>query len=190
MSIAAMPPRPGNLRLVAEQIEQSTGLRVEILGGTLMMSPPPCGKHVGTVMLIRQQIDPRLSTGLASYRVSSIAMPGNVDDYCTPDLVVLPRSWSDDDDWLVDPQEVDLAVEVIPRSEKPQQFIRKDGWYSAAGVRTLLVLSPWTGRWDLYARPQDGDYDSCLDGSYGDPIPLPEPFGFSVKTSELPRYAP
>jgi hypothetical protein len=180
-----MHPRPGNLRFVAEQIEQSTGLRIEILGGTLVMSPTPCGKHVGTVLLIRRQIELRQPAGLASYEVSSISMPGDLDDYCTPDLVVLPESWSDDDDWLIDPREVDLAVEVI----RPQQIIRKNGWYSAAEVRTLLVLDPWTGRWDLYNHPRNGDYHGRLDGNYGDPIPLPEPFGFTVETGGLPRYA-
>lgn len=187
MSIAAMHPRPGDLRSVAEQIEQSTGLRVEILGGTLVMSPTGRGKQAGTVLLIRRQLEPRLPTGLASYEVSSISMPGDVDDYCTPDLVVLPESWSDDD-WLIDPQDVDLAVEVISRSEKPQQIIRKNGWYSAAGVRTLLVLDPRTGRWDLYNHPRNDDYHGHLDGSYDDPIPLPEPFGFDVDPSSPPRY--
>lgn len=188
MNSAATRPRPGNLRVVAEEIEQSTGLRVEILGGNLVMSPTPRGKHAGTVLLIRRRIEPRLPAGLAPYEMSSIAMPGDEDDYCTPDLVVLPESWSNDDDWLIDPQEVELAVEVTSRSEKPQQIIRKNGWYSVAGVRTLLVLDLGSGRWELYTHPRGGDYHGRLDGNYGDPIPLPEPFGFTVETDELPRY--
>lgn len=40
-------PRPGNLREVAEKIEDATGLRVQILGGSLVMSPTPRGKHAG-----------------------------------------------------------------------------------------------------------------------------------------------
>jgi Uma2 family endonuclease len=189
VSIAATHPRPGNLRVVAEEIEQSTGLRVEILGGSLVMSPTPRGKHAGTVLLVREQIAPRLPAGLAPYEVSSIAMPGDEDDYCTPDLVILPRSWNDDDDWVIDPREVELAVEVISRSEKPRQIIRKNGWYSAAGVRTLLVLDPGDGHWDLYTHPRNGEYHGHLDGSYDDPIALPEPFGFSLDASSLPRYA-
>jgi Uma2 family endonuclease len=183
-----MHPRPGNLRAVAEQIEQATGLRVEILGGTLVMSPTPRGKHAGTVRRLRRQIEPQLPAGLASYEVSSIAMPDDHDDYCTPDLVVLPESWDVDDDWLTDPGDVELAVEVISKSEKARQITDKNGWYSAAGVRMLLVVDPRSGRWDLYTRPKADAYHGRLDGVYGDPIPLPEPFGFSVDTGCLPRY--
>jgi Uma2 family endonuclease len=183
-----MHPRPGNLRTVAEQIEQATGLRIEILGGVFVMSPTPRGTHAGTIRRLRRQIEPQLPAGLAPYEVSSIAMPGDEDDYCTPDLIVLPDSWDTDDEWLIDPDDTELAVEVISRSEKAQQIKHKNGWYSVAGVRVLLVVDPRCGRWDLYTHPRDGVYHGHLDGVYGDPIPLPAPFGFSLDSGCLPRY--
>lgn len=188
MSNTAIRARPGNLRTIAEQIEQSTGLRAEILGGNLVLSLTRCGKHAGTVRLVRRQIEAQLPADLAPHEVSSIAMPGNEDDYCTPDLLILPRSWIEDDDWLADPQDVELAVEVISQSEKPRQIIRKNEWYSMAGVRTLLVLDPGSGRWDLYTHPRNGDYHGHLDGTYADPVALPEPFSFSLDASKFPRY--
>ncbi|MFF7989861.1 hypothetical protein ACFZDG_08750 [Kitasatospora xanthocidica] len=51
--MAAIPVRPGTLRRTAEEIEQRTGLRIEIIGGTLLMSPPRRGKH---------PVDPREGT--------------------------------------------------------------------------------------------------------------------------------
>lgn len=42
-------PRPGNLREIAAKIEAATGLRVQIVGGRLVMSPTPRGKHAGVV---------------------------------------------------------------------------------------------------------------------------------------------
>ncbi len=188
MTVPAMHPRPGHLRAVAEKIERATGLRVEILGGSLVMSPTPRGKHAGTIRRLRQQIEVRMRAGLAAYEVSSVQMPGDNDDYCTPDLVVLPEAWDEDDDWLADPQDVELAVEVISKTEKAQQITDKNGWYSAAGVRMLLSVDPRYGRWALYTHPKDGMYHGQLDGTYGDAIPLPEPFGFSLDTGCLPRY--
>lgn len=49
-----------------------------------------------------------MPAGLAAYEVTSIAMPGD-DDYCTPDLVVVPDAWDTDDEWLADPADVELA---------------------------------------------------------------------------------
>ncbi|WP_225728479.1 MULTISPECIES: Uma2 family endonuclease [unclassified Nocardia] len=183
-----MHPRPGNLRAVAEQIERATGLRVEVLGGTLVMSPTPRGKHAGTIRRLRSQLEAEIPTGLGAYEVSSISMPDDEDDYCTPDLIVLPDDWEEDDEWLADPAEVELAVEVISKSEKTKQITGKNGWYSVAGVRMLLVIDPRYGNWTLYTHPKDGIYQGKLHGTYGDPIELPSPFGFSLDTGCLPRY--
>ncbi|MEC3913657.1 Uma2 family endonuclease [Nocardia sp. CDC160] len=188
MSLPTMRPRPGNLRSVAEQIERATGLRVQILGGSLVMSPTPRGKHAGTILELREQLQPLLPAELKPYEVSSILMPADPDDYSTPDLVVLPKSWSDDDEWLADPGDVELAIEVISKSEKSKQISDKQGWYATAGVRTLLVVDPRYGRWTLFTHPKDGEYHGSLDGVYGDAVPLPEPFGFSLDTSSLPTY--
>ncbi|WP_432033914.1 Uma2 family endonuclease [Streptomyces antibioticus] len=137
-----MHPRPGNLREVAEQIEASTGLRVEIIGGSLVTSPTPRGKHAGTIRRLRVQIEPRLSEALAPYEMSSVAMPEDPDDYATPDLTVLPVAWDEDDSWLADPRDVALAVEVISQSEKAKDITDKNGWYARAGIAVLLVLDP------------------------------------------------
>ncbi|MBF6176536.1 Uma2 family endonuclease [Nocardia blacklockiae] len=183
-----MHPRPGNLRAVAEEIERSTGLRVEILGGALVMSPTPRGKHAGTIRRLRQQLEAGMPDGFAAYEVSSISMPHDDDDYCTPDLVVLPEAWEEDDNWLADPRDVALAVEVISKSEKARQISDKNGWYSVAGVPMLLVVDPRFARWSLYTRPKNGVYHGQVDGDYGDVIELAEPFGLSLDSGCLPSY--
>ncbi|MFI5778213.1 Uma2 family endonuclease [Nocardia sp. NPDC051570] len=189
MTVPAMHPRPGNLRTVAEQIEKATGLRVEILGGSLVMSPTPRGKHAGTIRRIRQQLEARMPGGLAAYEVTSLAMPGDPDDYCTPDLVILPEAWDTDDEWLADPTDTELAIEVISQTEKARRITDKNGWYSIAGVRLLLVVDPRFGKWTLYSHPRSGSYHGELEGEYGLDIPLPGPFGFTVDSGCLPRYA-
>ncbi|WP_309230625.1 Uma2 family endonuclease [Nocardia sp. SYP-A9097] len=173
---------------MAEQIEQATGLRVEILGGSLVMSPTPRGKHAGTIRRLRQQLESRMPPELAAYEVTSIALPDDEDDYCTPDLVVLPEEWDQDDAWLADPADAELAVEVISKSEKTRQIADKNGWYAVAGVRVLLVVDPRYGRWALHTAPKDGTYHGHFDGTYGDAIPLPSPFGFALDTGCLPLY--
>lgn len=188
MTLPAMHPRPGNLRGVAEQIERATGLRVEILGGALVMSPTPRGKHAGTIRRLRHQLESVMPEGLAAYEVTSIAMPGDIDDYCTPDLVVLPDAWDTDDEWLADPADVELAVEVISKSEKAHQITGKNGWYGAAGVRALLVIDPRFGRWALYREPSTGVYPDPVEGDFGAPIVLAAPLSMSLDTACLPLY--
>ncbi|MFD8082939.1 Uma2 family endonuclease [Kitasatospora sp. NPDC059722] len=188
--MTAITVRPGRLRDVAEEIEQSTGLRVQIIGGTLVMSPTPRGKHAGTIRRLRIQLDPQLPADLGSYEVSSICMPGNEEDYVTPDLIVLPVEWDEDDEWLAEPHEVVLAVEVISNSEGVKSVATKTDWYATAGVALLLALDPRNGSWTLYTHPRDGEYQGVLHGKYGEPIPLTAPLPAELQTTGLLLYAP
>jgi Uma2 family endonuclease len=120
--------------------------------------------------------------------VSSIALPEERDDYVTPDLIVLPTEWEDDDDWLAAPEDAALAVEVISSSEKSREIRDKADWYAVAGVAVLLVIDPRKGTWALYTRPDSGAYQDVLPGKYGEPVPLPDPLGFEVATEGFPVY--
>ncbi|MFF9645490.1 Uma2 family endonuclease [Kitasatospora aureofaciens] len=188
--MTAITVRPGRLRHVAEEIERSTGLRVQIIGGTPVMSPPPRGKQAGTTKRLSRQLDAGLPDSLGAYEVSSIAMPDNAEDYATPDLVVLPRDWEDDDEWLADPRDVELAVEVISTSERISLIAAKTSWYAIAGVPALLAVDPRKGEWTLHTHPRDGEYQGVLHGKYGEPVPLPSPLPSELNTHDLPLYAP
>ncbi|MFF1451715.1 Uma2 family endonuclease [Streptomyces sp. NPDC058274] len=181
-------PRPGNLREVAEKIEEATGLRVQVLGGTLVMSPTPRGKHAGVIHLLEGIIRPQLRPELVAVEVSSIAMPDEPDDFVTPDLLVCPRDFLESDDWLLDPHDVEVAVEVISKSEKSREIRDKADWYAVAGVAVLLVVDPRKGTWALHTRPDNGAYRDVLPGKYGEPVALPEPLGFEVATDGFPVY--
>ncbi|WP_235990929.1 Uma2 family endonuclease [Streptomyces ureilyticus] len=181
-------PRPGNLREIAEKIEDATGLRVQIVGGKLVMSPTPRGKHAGVVWQLRQQLDGILPQGLGAFEMSSIALPEDPDDYVTPDLIILPLDWMDDDDWLADPEDATLAVEVISSSEKSREIRDKADWYAVAGVAVLLVIDPRKGTWALHTRPDNGAYQDVLPGKFGEPVPFPAPLRFEVATDRFPLY--
>ncbi|MFG2027566.1 Uma2 family endonuclease [Streptomyces sp. NPDC048825] len=181
-------PRPGNLREIAEKIEGATGLRVQIVGGKLVMSPTPRGKHAGVVWQLRQQLDGVLPEGLGAFEMSSIALPEDPDDYVTPDLIVLPLDWMDDDDWLAVPEDAALAVEVISSSEKSREIRDKADWYAVSRVPVLLVIDPRKGTWALHTRPDNGAYQDVRPGKFGEPVPLPAPLGFEVATDHFPVY--
>ncbi|MFF7459489.1 Uma2 family endonuclease [Kitasatospora sp. NPDC008115] len=184
-----LPVRPGALREAASELGRLTGLGVEVIGGTLVLAPPRRGKHVGTVQRLREQLDAGLPERLTTCQVVSVGMPGDGDDYATPDLTVLPRSWEEGDDWLVDPRDVALAVEVVPRSEGAWEVTVKSDWYAAAEVPALLALDPRWGRWVLHTGPRKGGYGEVLRGVYGEPVPLAVPLPRELRTDRLPRWA-
>ncbi|MGW3424995.1 Uma2 family endonuclease [Streptomyces phaeochromogenes] len=189
MAVSPYPrPRPGNLREIAEKIENASGLRVQIVGGKLVMSPSPRGKHAGVVVRLRRQLEAVLPEGLGAYEMSSIALPEEPDDYVTPDLIVLPIEWEEDDDWLAAPEDAVLAMEVISQSEKSREIRDKADWYAVARVPVLLVVDPRKGTWALHTRPGNGAYQDVLPGKFGESVPLPAPLGFEVATDRFPLY--
>ncbi|MEV2216348.1 Uma2 family endonuclease [Streptomyces sp. NPDC050997] len=181
-------PRPGNLREVAEKIEEATGLRVQILGGKLVMSPTPRGKHAGVIYELEELIRPKLPHELVATEMSSIEMPDEPDDFVTPDLLVCPRQFLDSDDWLLDPRDIELAVGVISQSEKSREIRDKADWYAVAGVAVLLVVDPRHGTWALHTRPDNGAYQDVVPGKFGEPVRLPEPLHLEIATDGFPVY--
>lgn len=182
-------PRPGQLRRIAEKIEAETGLRVQIVGGKLVMSPTPRGKHAGVVKRVRRQLESAaLPEGLDVYEVSSIGLPEDPDDYVTPDLIVLPLEWEQDENWLADPEAAALAVEVISPSEKSREIRDKADWYAVARVPVLLVVDPRKGTWTLHTRPDNGAYRDVLPGKFGESVRLPEPLDIEIATDDFPGY--
>ncbi len=183
-------PRPGNLREVAEKLVEATGLRVQIPGGTLVMSPTPRGKHAKVIYLLEKMIRPELPPDLVAVAMSSIEMPDDPDDYVTPGLLVCPSEFLDSGDWLLDPRDIEVAVEVVSQSEKSREIRDTADWYAVAGVAVLLVIDPRKGIWALHTRPDNGAYRDTLPGKFGESVPLPAPLGFEVTTNEFPVYGP
>ncbi|WP_079054588.1 Uma2 family endonuclease [Streptomyces graminilatus] len=171
------------------QRREGARAHVRAMSVSLVVSPTPPGKHAGVVKQVRRQLEAvALPDGLDVYEVSSIALPGDPDDYATPDLIVLPVEWEDDDDWLADAADAALVVEVVSQSEKSRDIRDKADWYAVVRVPVLFVIDPRKSTWALHTRPDNGAYRDVLPGKFGESVPLPEPFGVEIVTDGFPVY--
>jgi Uma2 family endonuclease len=68
------------------------------------------------------------------------------------------------------------------RETKPKE-------YAKAGVPLYLLVDEERGDWTLFGLAEGWQrYQVAAEGKYGEPIPLPAPFGFAVETNDWPRY--
>ncbi|WP_175410412.1 Uma2 family endonuclease [Streptomyces sp. TRM64462] len=184
-----IPIRRGHLGKAAEQLKQATGTGVEIISGTLVISPTPCGKHAGVVIDLRDAMRPGLAPVYEAYENVSVAMADDPDDYTTPDLTVGPLTFMEAEGWLLEPRDVVLAVEVLSPNDRQRGTSEKLAWYAAAGVARLLQIDPRTGTWSLFTGPGGVEYKNVVHGKYGEDVPLPEDLGGELPTSDLTLYA-
>ncbi|MGP3927297.1 Uma2 family endonuclease [Streptomyces sp. 8N616] len=176
------------LRKAAEAAEEATGLRAEIIRGVLMMSPTPRGKHAGIINALYDQLRPAVPDHLRPFQVASVAMPGDPDDYATPGLLVCDAGFGESDDWLADPGDVDLVVEVVSKGNSTKDTRDMVGWYADAGVPAYLLVDPRDGTWTLYTVPREGAYQGVLHGLYGETVAVPR-LDVEIETGGFARYA-
>lgn len=173
---------PRSPREVARLISRATDLRVEVLAGSLVLSRTDCTTRAAAVGHLAAAIE-RHATVVEG---PSVRMPMDVDDFVVPDLVAVVAAPSGGGP--VRTQDIELAVEVVPRQEKGREFGHKADWYAVACVRALLVVDPRYGTWALHTQPDGTSYRHTLPGKYGEDIPLPEPLALSLVTAEFPVY--
>lgn len=186
--MSAPLPTYTHLQEIADQAEQATGLRAEIIGGVIMMSPTPRGKHFGAAARIRRQLEARVLGTYTVAEVSSVRALDGPDDYATPDLMVLPEEWELSDEWLADPDTVELVVEIVSQSNHSKDTTQMPGWYAASRIPLFLLIDPRNGTWVLRSEPDGTAYASESNGSFGEDVRLPSPFDMNLETGMLPRY--
>ncbi|PSL00819.1 putative restriction endonuclease [Murinocardiopsis flavida] len=152
------PVRPGVLRRLVGQAPDPKGFRVEIIRGRIVLSPTPSFKHSGIVQRVAGRIRGGLEQGRGALQRHSIASPHDPDDYCTPDLVVVPAAIEDEDGWLLDADTVDLAVEVLSPGNAPSDVLAKLEEYAAWHIPVYLFIDPRDGTAVVYSEPSDGKY--------------------------------
>jgi Uma2 family endonuclease len=176
------------LRKAAEAAEEATGLRAEIIRGVLMMSPTPRGKHAGIINDLYDQLRPAVPEHVRPFQVASVAMAGDPDDYATPDLLVCDAGFGASDDWLADPGDVELVVEVVSKGNSTKDTRDMVGWYADAGIPAYFLVDPRDGTWTLYTVPREGAYQGTLHGLYGENAAIPG-LGVEIETGGFVVYA-
>ncbi|WP_171064584.1 Uma2 family endonuclease [Actinomadura soli] len=204
--VSLLPDTPYNLWVRGElddYVDAPEGSRVEIIGGKVVVSPPPGLPHnaiAGDINyhLVRAHV---LGTGYPwkTDQGTGMSLVGIGDGY-VPDLMVI-----DEEVYLaarragvrtVVPDQVELVVEVTSSSnakhdQQPTGRGRRNNkWNGYAGAEIpyylLVDRSPKVARSILYSIPDQtlGAYLHQESWTFGEPIHLPDPFDIDIDTTE------
>jgi Uma2 family endonuclease len=110
--------------------------------------------------------------------------------FCVPDLAIAYPGTTSNAEFR---ENLVMVVEVTsPKSRDTvgNDFEVKYKQYAKGGVPLYLLVDQEHSAWHLYAlMGQWPGYQVYAEGGYGEPIELPEPFGFDLPTQPWPRYS-
>ncbi|MFJ3984546.1 Uma2 family endonuclease [Streptomyces fungicidicus] len=186
MSAASVERPHGERPLIAEAnrlMDRNPGYRVEIIGGQLLVTPPPDGPHARALTKLML---PFITAGLHVGETEvlqgvGIWLPTDAEDYAIPDLVVAD---ADLDDHLIenncyDPVCFRLVLEVTSSNWK-NDLKTKVAAYAEAKVPVYVVVDRKHQRVHVLTDPVDSEYATHRFHAPGQLVTLPDSIGAKV----------
>lgn len=182
------------LRALADELLEEQ--RVEYFeDGVLTVMPPAGFTHAEILEAIMDSFRGARYTGLTDVRWKlrsenfQFDLVEDPQKFFVPDLAIAYPGSSNNREIR---ENLAMLVEITspdsPKTVKNDRGI-KPKQYAKAGVPCYLLVDQAEGNWTLYVLNGEWPgYQVHSHGSYGDPINLPEPFGFAIPTDEWPAY--
>ncbi|GGN90749.1 membrane protein [Streptomyces albiflavescens] len=166
--------------------EELPGHRVEILNGSIVVTPPPDGPHQETLTwLIEEFLRVKArQAGLRYVQGIGLWLPTGPDDYAVPDFSVVDADYKDA---LVEkncyaPHVFRLVLEVTS-SNWTNDTATKVDIYARANLPVYLVADRKHDEVLLYQNPADGKYPDAQRFKRGQTVPVPESVGVTLGLS-------
>jgi Uma2 family endonuclease len=188
-----------------DYLHLAEGVRVEVIGGEIVVSPAPTYGHNWIADQIAMEIGFRVRTEpdfpWRSTINTGVSMGGTGQGH-VPDLVVLEAEYSDaarrDSLNALASDQVELVIEITSPSNRdgdrpvpvPTERKKQTKWqsYARAEIPDYLLIDrdPKVARSTLYSIPdaQSAAYLHEESWPFGETITLPEHFGFEIPTTE------
>ena len=162
------------------------GHRVEIIRGSLIVSPPPDEPHQGTVFEVGyafRQAGAK-EAGLKVRPGIGLWLPTGSADYAMPDLAIVE---ADIADALVQkncyaPHVFRMVLEVTSSNWSDDTLIKPEV-YAETGIPVYLVVDRKHDEVLLYTDPAEGKYPNPLRYKRGQTVPVPESVGVTLELS-------
>lgn len=159
-------------------------VKVELSGDTIVMQASPSALHQRNLSLLQRQFDAHCPAGYFASGNSDLASAatGTVRN---PDLSYLPDAAVDLPQHDVPAELTLIAVEVVSPSNPENDWVGKLRDYPLMGIPLYLIVDARAKTATLFSDPAQGRYRRREEAAFGEPLAVPEPFGFTLDTSGL-----
>ncbi|MFE4666309.1 Uma2 family endonuclease [Streptomyces sp. NPDC056716] len=186
MSAASIERPHGDRPLTAEAnrlMDRLPGYRVEIIGGKLLVTPPPDGAHARALTKLMR---PFIAAGLDDNETNVLQgiglwLPTGTEDYAIPDLVVVDSDFEDHfaENNSYDPVCFRLVLEVTSSNYR-SDLRDKVKAYALSKIPVYVILDRKHQRLHVLTNPTGDDYESHRPYSPGEMATLPGSIGADI----------
>lgn len=162
-------------------LDTPKGFKAELVEGEIVVTPPPDGNHETAIGRIVRQVFRHCPDGIDFAGGKGLVVPGGrfIPDatFTETDAMLDRGSWSAPDGVL-------MVLEVTSRRPGKDREAKRIG-YASAGIPLYLLVDREFERVVLHRDPRHDEYTTVTGVRLGDPLPLPDPFGFTLATDGL-----
>ncbi|NUP16766.1 MAG: Uma2 family endonuclease [Streptomyces sp.] len=186
MSAAAVERPYGERPLITQAnrlIERNPGFRVEIIGGQILVSPPPDGPHGDA---LTELMAPFMAAGLhgsESRLIQGIGLwlPAGTEDYAIPDLSLVDADFRDHsiENNCYDPACFRLVLEVTSSNYRADLRTKVTA-YAEAKVPVYVIVDRKHQRLHVLTDPAGDKYENHRPHAPGEVVTLPDSIGAEV----------
>ncbi|MGW0731129.1 Uma2 family endonuclease [Streptomyces sp. NPDC002851] len=162
------------------------GHRVEILQGSLTVTPPADGTHALSLTCLMDALKAGAQeAGLRRVQGIGVSLPTRPGDYALPDLSLVDEDFRDarTASGCYAPNVFRLVVEVTSPSNWAVDLYAKAECYAVAGIPVYVVVDRKHDRVVVLTDPEGEEYRARSTYKRGSVVPFPDSIGISLKMS-------
>ncbi|MFJ6591565.1 Uma2 family endonuclease [Streptomyces violaceusniger] len=175
-----------NLLDLHAQLELPDGMRAELIGGEIVISPTPANFHNWIYGRLQRRLNREVPEDWIITNTATVFLPATEERFIPDLLICESEALKSMEEWQVQAGDVLLVAEITSPSTRARDLQAKVKGYAHSNVPIYLLIDPHDdeGSTTVYSAPDGkGRYRDEHRAAFGEPLTLPEPLGLELDTA-------